>query len=85
MDYPTYGGADHEEYCGGDHWLEHCEYEANAGYDYMREAYGAEADAFNEGEYRAEMAYQAELHAADVAAFGPYVEVAGEVDDEIPF
>jgi hypothetical protein len=82
----AYGGPDHEEYCGGDQYLEDCLYEENARFDYVNEAFGNQID--NDYEAECEARYYDELHAADVAAFGPYVAIRAAADgwgDDMPF
>jgi hypothetical protein len=67
--------------------LEDAEYEANAHYDYMWEAYGAEAWAEHQANIICDRLEREEYMAEMEAAFGPYVQppLADLLDDEIPF
>jgi hypothetical protein len=57
-----------------DPWQEHCDYEANARYDYAREAWGSELDA----EYEAN-------DDRDEGSFGPWLPIAEDPNADRPF
>jgi hypothetical protein len=59
-----------------DSWQEHCDYEANAQYDYIREAYAYECDETADNYYD---------HAHMVQTFGPWIPVPTSADLDIPF
>jgi hypothetical protein len=75
-----------DEPFGGDQWLEDQEYEANARYDYIREAYGPSAEGLEDDPHLMHDEEREALTLVRKASpfIGPFQPIFGE-DDEIPF